>query len=46
MEFFAMDVLIPEGHKIKLSLRDIGEGLFTSKVQRLLWTLMSMEVVF
>ena len=25
MEFFAMDVLIPEGHKIKLSLRDIGE---------------------
>jgi predicted acyl esterase len=25
MEFFAMDVLIPEGHNIKLSLRDIGE---------------------
>ena len=25
MEFFAMDVLIPEGHKIRLSLRDIGE---------------------
>ena len=25
MEFFAMDVWIPEGHKIKLSLRDIGE---------------------
>jgi len=25
MEFFAMDVLIPEGHKIQLSLRDIGE---------------------
>jgi len=25
MEFFAMDVWIPEGHKIKLSLRDVGE---------------------
>ena len=25
MEFFAMDILIPEGHKIRLSLRDIGE---------------------
>ena len=25
MEFFAMDVLVPEGHKIRLSLRDIGE---------------------
>ena len=25
MEFFAMDIWIPEGHKIKLSLRDIGE---------------------
>ena len=25
MEFFAMDVLIPEGHKVRLSLRDIGE---------------------
>ena len=25
MEFFAMDVWIPEGHKIRLSLRDIGE---------------------
>ena len=25
MEFFAMDVLIPEGHKIQLSLRDVGE---------------------
>ena len=25
MEFFAMDVLIPEGHNIRLSLRDIGE---------------------
>jgi len=25
MEFFAMDILIPEGHKIRLSLRDRGE---------------------
>ena len=25
MEFFAMDVLIPEGHKIRLSLTDIGD---------------------
>jgi len=25
MEFFAMDILIPEGHKIRLSLTDIGE---------------------
>ena len=25
MEFFAMDVLIPEGHYIRLSLSDIGE---------------------
>jgi predicted acyl esterase len=25
MEFFAMDVLIPEGHNIQLSLRDVGE---------------------
>jgi predicted acyl esterase len=25
MEFFAMDVLIPEGHHIRLSLRDTGE---------------------
>ena len=25
MEFFAMDVWIPEGHKFKLSLRDVGE---------------------
>ena len=25
MEFFAMDVIIPEGHYIRLSLSDIGE---------------------
>jgi predicted acyl esterase len=25
MEFFAMDVLIPEGHRIRLSLTDIGD---------------------
>ncbi len=30
MEFFAMDVLIPEGHYIRLSLRDIGEDYLPS----------------
>ena len=30
MEFFAMDVLIPEGNYIRLSLRDIGEDYLPS----------------
>ena len=33
MEFFAMDILIPEGHKIRLSLKDIGEDYLPPSVQ-------------
>ncbi len=33
MEFFAMDVLIPEGHYIRLSLRDIGEDYTPSSTE-------------
>ena len=33
MEFFAMDVLIPEGHYIRLSLRDIGEDYLPSSTE-------------
>ena len=33
MEFFAMDVLIPEGHSIRLSLRDIGEDYLPSSTE-------------
>ena len=33
MEFFAMDILIPEGHYIRLSLRDIGEDYLPSSTE-------------
>tara|TARA_B100001750_G_scaffold247078_1_gene271574 strand:- start:312 stop:2168 length:1857 start_codon:yes stop_codon:yes gene_type:complete len=33
MEFFAMDILIPEGHYIRLSLRDIGEDYMPSSTE-------------
>ena len=33
MEFFAMDVLIPEGHHIRLKMRDIGEDYLPSSTE-------------
>ena len=33
MEFFAMDALVPEGHKIRLSLRDIGEDYLPPSIE-------------